>query len=144
MRSGIPLDDADRRPWLETLSREIGRWLDEGSTVVLAYTANGKTLVRRSTDNGKTWSASTQAGSGATSLRLSYLQNAWHLLAGGTTSVRYRSSANGSTWSAGTTVDSLQGARTYALGIAYGGGKVLTAYAIRESKPDYGVYVSAK
>ena len=24
MRQGIPLDDADRQPWLETLSREIG------------------------------------------------------------------------------------------------------------------------
>jgi gluconokinase len=39
MRSGIPLDDADRGPWLETLSREIGRWLDAGQTVVLACSA---------------------------------------------------------------------------------------------------------
>ena len=39
MRSGTPLDDADRKPWLETLSREIGRWLDEGQTVVLACSA---------------------------------------------------------------------------------------------------------
>jgi gluconokinase len=39
MRSGVPLDDADREPWLETLSREIGRWLDEGKTVVLACSA---------------------------------------------------------------------------------------------------------
>ena len=28
MRSGVPLDDADRQPWLETMSREIGAWLD--------------------------------------------------------------------------------------------------------------------
>jgi gluconokinase len=39
MRSGIPLDDDDRRPWLETLSAEIGRWLAEGRTVVLACSA---------------------------------------------------------------------------------------------------------
>jgi gluconokinase len=39
MRSGTPLDDADRQPWLETLSREIGTWLDSGKTVVLACSA---------------------------------------------------------------------------------------------------------
>jgi gluconokinase len=39
MRSGTPLDDADRQPWLETLSREIGTWLDAGKTVVLACSA---------------------------------------------------------------------------------------------------------
>ena len=39
MRSGVPLDDADRQPWLETLSREIGGWLDAGRTVVLACSA---------------------------------------------------------------------------------------------------------
>jgi gluconokinase len=39
MRSGTPLDDADRQPWLETLSREIGKWLDAGKTVVLACSA---------------------------------------------------------------------------------------------------------
>jgi gluconokinase len=39
MRRGIPLDDADRRPWLEALSAEIGRWLAEGRTVVLACSA---------------------------------------------------------------------------------------------------------
>ncbi|HSA81344.1 MAG TPA: gluconokinase [Geminicoccaceae bacterium] len=39
MRQGIPLDDADRRPWLETLSREIGNWLDAGRTMVLACSA---------------------------------------------------------------------------------------------------------
>ncbi len=39
MRSGAPLDDADRQPWLETLSREIGAWLDAGEPVVLACSA---------------------------------------------------------------------------------------------------------
>jgi gluconokinase len=39
MRSGVPLGDADRLPWLETLSREIGAWLDAGKTVVLACSA---------------------------------------------------------------------------------------------------------
>jgi len=39
MESGVPLDDADRQPWLEAMSREIGRWLDAGATVVLACSA---------------------------------------------------------------------------------------------------------
>jgi len=39
MRQGIPLDDADRRPWLETLSAEIGNWLAADRTVVLACSA---------------------------------------------------------------------------------------------------------
>jgi gluconokinase len=39
MRSGAPLDDADRQPWLERLSREIGAWLDAGEPVVLACSA---------------------------------------------------------------------------------------------------------
>jgi gluconokinase len=39
MRQGIPLDDADRRPWLEILAAEIGRWLAAGRTVVLACSA---------------------------------------------------------------------------------------------------------
>jgi gluconokinase len=39
MRNGVPLNDDDRRPWLETMSREIGRWLDAGQTVVLACSA---------------------------------------------------------------------------------------------------------
>ena len=39
MRRGIPLDDADRWPWLEILSREIDRWLAAGKTVVLACSA---------------------------------------------------------------------------------------------------------
>jgi gluconokinase len=39
MRSGIPLDDADREPWLERLSAEIGSWLEAGRKVVLACSA---------------------------------------------------------------------------------------------------------
>lgn len=39
MRSGVPLDDADRQPWLQALSRQIGEWLDQDKTVVLACSA---------------------------------------------------------------------------------------------------------
>jgi gluconokinase len=39
MKSGHPLDDADRQPWLERLSVEIGRWLDAGEDAVLACSA---------------------------------------------------------------------------------------------------------
>ena len=39
MRRGIPLDDADRRPWLETLAREIGAGSPPAKTVVLACSA---------------------------------------------------------------------------------------------------------
>ena len=39
MRRGIPLDDADRWPWLEILSAQIDRWLAAGRTVVLACSA---------------------------------------------------------------------------------------------------------
>lgn len=39
MRRGVPLDDADRWPWLDRLSRAIGEWLSEGRTMVLACSA---------------------------------------------------------------------------------------------------------
>lgn len=39
MSRGIPLEDADRWPWLEILSAEIDRWLAAGTTVVLACSA---------------------------------------------------------------------------------------------------------
>jgi gluconokinase len=39
MRRGVPLQDADRWPWLEQLSAEIDRWLASGKTVVLACSA---------------------------------------------------------------------------------------------------------
>jgi gluconokinase len=43
MRSGMPLDDADRAPWLEILSRKIGAWLDQGVDGVLACSALKRT-----------------------------------------------------------------------------------------------------
>jgi gluconokinase len=39
MRRGIPLEDADRWPWLHTLAAQIGRWLAAGTTVVLTCSA---------------------------------------------------------------------------------------------------------
>ena len=39
MRRGIPLQDADRWPWLQILGAQIDRWLAAGSTVVLACSA---------------------------------------------------------------------------------------------------------
>lgn len=39
MRRGVPLEDADRWPWLDRLSRAIGAWLADGRTVVLACSA---------------------------------------------------------------------------------------------------------
>ncbi len=39
MQSGVPLENADRWPWLARLSREIGQWLDASRTVVLACSA---------------------------------------------------------------------------------------------------------
>jgi gluconokinase len=39
MRRGIPLEDADRWPWLQTLAAQIDRWLSARQTVVLACSA---------------------------------------------------------------------------------------------------------
>lgn len=39
MRQGIPLDDADRAPWLATLSQEIMQWLQISHNAVLACSA---------------------------------------------------------------------------------------------------------
>jgi gluconokinase len=39
MRAGIPLDDADRAPWLQALHDAIVAWLDAGENVVLACSA---------------------------------------------------------------------------------------------------------
>jgi gluconokinase len=39
MRAGIPLDDADRAPWLATLHDAIVGWLATGQSVVLACSA---------------------------------------------------------------------------------------------------------
>jgi hypothetical protein len=129
---------------LSTGDHGQGMALDSaGSTVVIAYTANGTTWTRRSTDSGKTWGAPRAAGSGASSLRLTHADGAWHLLAAGKTSVRYRSSADGRTWSSGETVDSLTNARTFALGVDVTDGLV-AAYAIRESASAVGLNVATR
>lgn len=39
MRSGIPLTDADRAPWLETLRALIATWIAAGKNTVLACSA---------------------------------------------------------------------------------------------------------
>src|SRR5260221_15857 len=39
MRNGIPLTDADRAPWLETLRALIAGWIAAGKNVVLACSA---------------------------------------------------------------------------------------------------------
>jgi carbohydrate kinase (thermoresistant glucokinase family) len=39
MRSGVPLGDNDRRPWLEALRRSIDGWLAEGRNVVVTCSA---------------------------------------------------------------------------------------------------------
>ncbi|MEX0956453.1 MAG: gluconokinase [Rhizobiaceae bacterium] len=39
MSAGIPLSDDDRRPWLEAIGKEIGRYFAEGKGVVAACSA---------------------------------------------------------------------------------------------------------
>lgn len=39
MRHGIPLNDADRQPWLERLRTEITHWIADSRNVVLACSA---------------------------------------------------------------------------------------------------------
>lgn len=39
MHAGIPLDDADRAPWLRAVAAEIGSWLDSGRSGVMACSA---------------------------------------------------------------------------------------------------------
>jgi gluconokinase len=39
MRHGIPLNDVDRIPWLQSLQIAISRWLQENKNVVLACSA---------------------------------------------------------------------------------------------------------
>jgi gluconokinase len=43
IRNGIPLDDADREPWLELLRAAIINWTAEGRSVVLACSALKRT-----------------------------------------------------------------------------------------------------
>ena len=122
---------------LSTGSHKLGTAMAaHGKTVVIAYTAGGRTLIRKSADAGKTWGAPVQAGSGATSLRLTYDGSRFNLLSGGTVSVIYRSSTNGTTWSAGDTVDTEAGSRTYALGVTYDGAPV-AAWVMRGTDKVY-------
>eukprot|EP00128_Syssomonas_multiformis_P010609 Colp12_sorted_trinity150504_noHs@31353 len=54
MKSGIPLTDEDRQPWLETLNDLITRWIASGQGGVLACSALKKkyrSLLARNTDN---------------------------------------------------------------------------------------------
>jgi gluconokinase len=39
IRRGIPLTDADRQPWLESLREAIAKWIGAGSNAVLACSA---------------------------------------------------------------------------------------------------------
>ena len=39
MSRGIPLDDVDRKPWLERLQQAIAQWLQEDKNMVLACSA---------------------------------------------------------------------------------------------------------
>lgn len=39
MSRGIPLDDADRKPWLQQLQQAIARWLQQNKNIVLACSA---------------------------------------------------------------------------------------------------------
>ena len=39
MRSGMPLDDADRLPWLEAIAAQIDRWRNEGKRGVITCSA---------------------------------------------------------------------------------------------------------
>ncbi len=39
MRAGIPLEDADRWPWLEAIRADLARWMAGGETAVVACSA---------------------------------------------------------------------------------------------------------
>jgi len=39
IRNGIPLNDADREPWLDLLHQAMARWITAGANVVLACSA---------------------------------------------------------------------------------------------------------
>jgi gluconokinase len=39
MHSGTPLDDDDRRPWLEAIARDLERWRAEGRSAVVTCSA---------------------------------------------------------------------------------------------------------
>ena len=39
MKSGIPLDDEDRKPWLASIAAAVDQWIGEGRDMVLACSA---------------------------------------------------------------------------------------------------------
>lgn len=39
MRAGIPLNDADRAPWLRDLHDQVEKWIHDGTTAILACSA---------------------------------------------------------------------------------------------------------
>jgi len=47
IRHGIPLDDADREPWLDRLRQEIEKWIAQGRNVVLACSALKRSYRRK-------------------------------------------------------------------------------------------------
>ena len=49
MARGIPLDETDRRPWLDVLSKTIGEWTAAGQDAVLACSALTRLSRRRLT-----------------------------------------------------------------------------------------------
>jgi gluconokinase len=51
MRRGIALDDADRKPWLDSLRAAITKWISSGQNVVLACSALKKSY-RQELDAG--------------------------------------------------------------------------------------------
>ncbi len=53
MRQGIPLDDADRGPWLEAMRDAIARWIAEKRNVVLACSALKKTYRQKLAVSGE-------------------------------------------------------------------------------------------
>jgi carbohydrate kinase (thermoresistant glucokinase family) len=42
MARGVPLDDADRRPWLEAVAAVVSRWKESGTSGVAACSALGR------------------------------------------------------------------------------------------------------
>jgi len=47
IRQGIPLDDADREPWLDRLREAIAEWIAQGRNVVLACSALKRSYRRK-------------------------------------------------------------------------------------------------
>lgn len=52
MASGVPLTDAQRDPWVDTLARELRRHVDAGESCVLAFSGLRASHRRRLRDSG--------------------------------------------------------------------------------------------